>query len=459
MQQTAAWGASRSRTAGPFARTLAYLASPVDGASLALFRIGFGALMIWEVWRYFANGWIARYYIEPTYFFSYLPGIRPWPGDGMYWHFIGLGLLALLMLLGVCYRLAAWLFFLGFSYVFLLDKTNYLNHFYLIAIVSMLLALAPADRAWSLGRLLGRRDEPETVPRWTLLALRAQIVLVYFYGGIAKLNADWLRGAPIGAWIAERADLPLLGPLLTQPWSGLLFAYGGLAIDLAVGWMLLARRTFWPGALLVIGFNLTNAQLFSIGIFPFFMIATLVLFPRPDWPRRLLGLAPADPGRPGAPAAGQAALVALLALHFALQIVVPLRHWLYPSDVAWSDEGHRFSWRMKLNDKSGESLFRVVDPATGAYQIVDPADWLTRRQVQQLDTHPDMLHQFAHHLAEQSEAQRGVRPQVFVEAYVSLNHRPPQLIVDPAVDLAARPRTLLPADWILPLRPAPAGSS
>ncbi len=94
---------------------------PVDGASLAIFRIAFGSIMLWEVWRYFSSAWIARYYIQPEFHFKYFgfDWIAPWPGAGMYWHFAALGVLAALIIVGALYRFTAALFFLGFAYVFL----------------------------------------------------------------------------------------------------------------------------------------------------------------------------------------------------------------------------------------------------------------------------------------------------------------------------------------------------
>lgn len=446
-------------------RWRAYLLAEVDGASLALFRALFGLIMAWEVVRYFQNGWIARYYIDPGFHFSYLPFIQPWPGQGMYWHFVVTGLLALLVAAGLWYRATAWLFCLAFSYIFLLDKAQYLNHFYLIALLSLLLAVAPAHRAWSLDRALARRPRPPTVPRWSLALLRFQVGLVYFYGGIAKLNADWLSGQPLGEWLARRDHLPLVGPLLAQPWAGVAFGWGGLLVDLCVPFLLLWPRTFWLGAAAAVAFNLLNARIFSIGIFPWLMIAALVLFPRPGWPRALLGRAAPDSGpkasRRGAPQrraaaaarrAGPAALALLAALHlYALaQLLVPLRHWLYPSDVAWSEEGHRFSWRMKLRDKDASLILFAADPASGLVRQVEPRAWLTARQEEKMASRPDMIHQFARFVADEAERRGEPRPRVTALAVASLNGGPPAYLVDPAADLAAEPGGLGPAPWILP---------
>src|SRR5690606_3043065 len=106
------------------------LFAPVASAPLVYFRIAFGAIMLWEVWRYFEYNWIYRYYIQPTFFFSYFPfdWLPPLPGDLMYLFFYGMALLAVLVMVGLYYRASMTLFFLGFTYWFLLDHTNYLNH-------------------------------------------------------------------------------------------------------------------------------------------------------------------------------------------------------------------------------------------------------------------------------------------------------------------------------------------
>jgi len=64
------------------------LASPVDGASLALFRVTFGLIMLWEAMRYLSGAdgsKIQTLFTDPTWHFSY-PGfswIRAWPEPGM----------------------------------------------------------------------------------------------------------------------------------------------------------------------------------------------------------------------------------------------------------------------------------------------------------------------------------------------------------------------------------------
>jgi len=142
----------RSPTLRAKDRLLRRLLEPVDVASLVYFRIAFAAIMVWECWRYLSKGRIGRYFIEPDFHFTYhgFEWVQPWPGDGMYVHFAVMAVLALMIGLGLLYRLAAFLFFLAFSYVFLLEQATYLNHFYFVILVSVTMIFVPAHRAFSL---------------------------------------------------------------------------------------------------------------------------------------------------------------------------------------------------------------------------------------------------------------------------------------------------------------------
>jgi hypothetical protein len=435
------------------------VSSRVDIAWLVIFRIAFGGIMLWEASRYLTKGWIQRYYIDPVFHFTYFGfgWVRPWEGEGMIVHFYALGVLAFCILVGLCYRLAAALFFLAFTYVFLLDQTHYLNHFYLVSLISFLLIFIPAHRAFSVDALLRPRLRTDTVPAWTLWLLRAQIGIPYFFGGIAKINGDWLRGEPMRMWLAARTDFPVIGQWFRDEWMVYAFAYGGLLLDLLVVPALMWRRTRVPAFLAAVSFHLLNARLFVIGIFPWFMLcATLIFFPH-DLPRRIWSRIRGRPAAAGAVEEGpvrpsrRLLTLGLLSLYLAFQLLMPWRHLLYPGDVNWTEEGHRFAWHMKLRNKNSEALFLVSDPATDEVEAVNPLQYLSYRQAAKMASRPDMILQFAHFLAGGKAAQG--RPGVEVRARVmaSLNGREPQLLVDPDVDLAREPRNLRPAHWILPL--------
>ncbi|HXB55574.1 MAG TPA: HTTM domain-containing protein [Vicinamibacteria bacterium] len=444
---------------GPRLRALAARAfAPVDAASLVCFRVAFGAVMAWETVRYFRNGWIAADYIEPGFHFKYLgfDWVRPWPGVGMYVHFAVLSLAVLGVALGFAYRLNAVVFFLGFTYIFLLDQAYYLNHFYLIVLLALSLVFLPVRGALSLDAVLRPRLRSDTAPAWALWLLRVQIGIPYVYGGLAKLNHDWLRGEPMRMWLAERTQLPLLGRFFTEEWMVFAFAYGGLLLDLLIVPFLLWSRTRLWAFIVGLAFHGLNSVLFEIGVFPWLMMAATTIFFPPEWPRRLGLLPPRRQAGPDPtvanPPRGRWPILAAVAAYLAVQVLVPLRHYAYPGNVSWTEEGHRFSWHMRLRDKESDARFLVTDLDQGATWTVEPSAYLTERQARVMAGRPDMILQFAHHLA--GELRRSGHSQVEVRARVmaSLNGRPPQLLVDPDVDLARQPRGLAPAPWILPLR-------
>jgi vitamin K-dependent gamma-carboxylase len=452
-------------------RLCAHLFRPVDISFLVFFRIVFGAIMLWEGYRFFNAGWISRYYIEPVVYFTYygFSWVRPWPGRGMYLHFFALGVLAFCVLIGLCYRIAAPFFFLGFTYVFLLDQTRYLNHFYLICLISFLMIFLPAERTFSVDAWLRPKLRSEVAPAWTLWLLRAQVGIAYFFGGIAKINSDWLRGGePMRTWLSPFVGLPAIGPLFKAEWVVYSFVYGGMLLDLLVVPLLLWRRTRPYAFAASVIFNLINAVIFNIGIFPWFMLgATLIFFP-PDLMRRFArafmspGAAMREPapdvaaafarqGNCPALSGRQKLIAALLAAYMLVQMLMPLRHFLYPGNVSWTEEGHNFAWHMKLRTKRGEAVFTVKDPTSGQTWTVDPLHNLQPRQYQKMAAKPEMILQYGHHLARQKRLEGYQNVEVRARVEASLNGRRPQLLVDPTVDLTKVRSSILPANWIVPL--------
>ncbi|HZX13320.1 MAG TPA: HTTM domain-containing protein [Thermodesulfobacteriota bacterium] len=447
---------------------LSRLFTPVDIASLVYFRIVFGAIMFWEVIRYFQYDGIKRYYLDPKFLFTYygFEWIKPWPGDGMYYHFLALGVLSLFIILGLFYRVSALLFFLGFTYVFLLDQTRYLNHFYFVSIVSFLMIFIPAQRAFSIDARLRPTIRSDTAPAWALWVLRAQMGIVYFYGGLAKLNGDWLHALPFQLSLPAIANFPLISSFFTWEWMAYFVSYAGLLFDLLVVPLLLWQRTRIFAFCWAVAFHLTNAFLFNIGIFPWFSIAATALFFPPDWPRRFIGRlwgsvskkrgAKKTHPHPVSPVTaslqrGQRVTIVLLGIYFAFQLLVPLRHHLYPGEVSWTEEGHYLSWRMMLRRKIAAARFFATDPVNNKSWEINVRDYLNRWQSEEMIKRPDMILIFSHHLAKELRKQGYEQIEIRAKVFVSLNARKPQYMVDPTVDLGSQPRSITPAKWIMPL--------
>lgn len=445
-------------------RLLAFLREPVDIASLVAFRVIFGLMMLASVVRFWQRGWIDELYIEPAYHFTYwgFSWVRAWPAWGMYLHFAALAVLALCVAAGLFYRTSIALFFLGFTYVELIDKATYLNHYYLISILALLLIFLPLHRGWSLDAL--RRPDLRVgwAPRWCLWTVRAQVGLVYFFAGVAKLQSDWLWHArPLSIWLATHGDMPVIGSLLTEPWVAHAASWFGAIFDLTVVGWLLATRTRMLAFAVLVAFHVATAELFYLGMFPWIMIANALIFFPASWPRRWLpGLLLPDAVPPDAWTAPRVSRrhalgLGLLGLHFLVQALMPLRHHLYPGNVCWTEEGFRYAWHVMLVEKTGRVLYHVTEPDTGRSWMVYPREYLTSMQEKQMSFQPDMILALAHHIARDfaGRGHRGI--EVRAEAYVSLNGRASQLLVDPTVDLAAARDSLMPRPWIVRRAPHP----
>ena len=218
------------------------LQEPVDGASVAFIRVAFAATMVFWLTMHLVLDKITANYYEPSFLFPYFgfDWLKPWPGRGLHLHFVITLIASLGMLMGVFYRCSSILFAIGFIYIAMLDKATYQNHSYFICLLAILFAITPADRAFSFDRY--RRNLPSTIPRWVLWLFQFQIGLVYFFGGVAKINTDWLHGFPMQQVLATKQDHPIIGPFCQEPWFVHAFVWGGMLFDLLIVPMLLYRR-------------------------------------------------------------------------------------------------------------------------------------------------------------------------------------------------------------------------
>lgn len=428
---------------------------PCDSSSLAVFRIALGLSLAWFAFETLTTPSLSVDYIQPKIHLTYygFDWVRPWPGGGMTLHFFALTLASLAFALGLGHRLAAAAMCLAFTHVFLIERTLYNNHYYLVVLLSFLSIFLPLAKSWSLDAL---RNPPadESVPAWTVWLLRFQIGVVYFFGGVAKLDADWLHGQPMRMWLAAKTGLPAIGPYLTEEWVVQVFVWGGLLIDLLAVPCLLWPRTRLPMFGLLLAFHLLNSQLFSIGFFPWLMLAASTLFFNPDWPKRLLRMPPADFAATTQVPAGTWRGrwgTALIAVYVVVQLLVPLRHFAYPGNPSWTEQGQLFAWRMMLRQKTTAIRFQAFDPASGRQGVLDVRPYLTLRQATQMSRDPDLIVQFAHKLADFHRMRGAPNLQLRVVALASLNGRKAQLLMDPNVDLVRQSRGWRISECVMPL--------
>ncbi len=442
-----------------------FITQPVSIAPLAVFRILFGAMMLASIIRFTLKGWIYTLYIKPVFYFNYygFEWVKPLGNPGMYILFLIMALAALFLMLGLFYRFSALVFFITFTYVELIDKTNYLNHYYFVSIVAFLLVLLPAGRYFSLDVLRKPETRITHIPRLFILILQLQLGMVYFFAGVAKLNTDWLFDAmPLRIWLPAHTDLPLIGFLLDKTWIAYSFSWFGAIYDLSIPFLLLFKKTRGLAYFLVVVFHLMTFFLFQIGMFPFIMIiSTLIFFSENvhqqilEKFRRITGLfkfsvkTVTDKTYTFDPLTKRA-LMMLLIVHFTLQALIPFRYLLYPGKLFWTEQGYRFSWRVMLMEKAGKAFFYVTDGGTKRSGETMMDHDLTANQEKMMSTQPDMILQYAHFLKNKYQALGIKYPEIRVECYVTLNGSGSRLFIDKTVDLTKEEENFKPKEWILP---------
>jgi Vitamin K-dependent gamma-carboxylase. len=448
-------------------RWVAYLSAPIDGASLGVYRIVFGITFAVYVACYFFIPDIHEQFVKPRFFFSYIPFIQPLPAVGLYAVYACNFVCSVLIALGLFYRPAAILFFLGSTYIFLLDRSLFLNHEYLACLTALLMALAPANNNYS----LDRRFEPEkfpttSIPRWNLLIIKCQLVIVYWYGALWKLNPDWLQGIPCEQFMTCNKGLKFFAPFSYDPLFPKFLALGGILVDSLVPVFLIIPQMFWFAVALAVPFHCMNMVLFTIGVFPFYMMGTLLLFPPHNWPRKWIAkfksakatahnvtgqLAPLPPAAVKSSRLGTVVMLVFFHVYLLIQITLPLRHLAYSGNVDWTEEGYYFAWRMMLHQKFSDISMYATNPKTGKRRVIPVEKILNRRQIQNMSRRPELAHHFAEWFANEIEKRTGVRPIVTAKCIASLHNRPWRDLIDPRVDLAAQPFNLAQKSWIMPL--------
>ncbi|MDF2696928.1 MAG: vitamin K-dependent gamma-carboxylase-related protein [Labilithrix sp.] len=438
----------------------AALRAPTDTAALVVFRVVLGALVTVSAVRFLAYGWVDDLFVKPTFFLKYwgFSWVGVLPAPWMHVVFAALAVLGVCFASGLFYRVVAPLLFALFTYVQLVDVTNWLNHYYLVSLLLLLAAFMPLGRAGSLDALRRPETRLDAFPAWCTYLLRFQVGVVYLNAGLAKLSGDWLLHAqPLNIWLSARTGMPVVGAFFDERWVAYAFSWGGFLFDTTIAFFLAWRRTRVPAYVVVVGFHAMVGLLFPIGMFPFIMIAAALVFFSPSWPRRLawgrLRDLPAPHAVPGA--RPHRAWAVLAVAYCVLQALVPLRAHLYGGNVLWHEQGMRLAWRVMVREKNGSITYLVSSKKAGRTWYVEPRRYLTDRQARELQSQPDLVLQLAHHVARDFQARGHDDVEVRVDTLVSLNGRPAAPMIDKTVDLARVHDGLGRAAWILPAPEGP----
>ena len=440
-----------------------YFKKYTDAQPLSVFRIFFGLMMFISIIRFWSKGWIKTLYLEPKFHFSYygFDWVKPF-GEFTYILFIICGLSALFVSIGFKYRFSIITFFLSFTYIELMDKTTYLNHYYFISILSFLMIFLPADKFFSVDNLK-RKNYFAKIPKWTIDCIKVLISIVYIYAGLAKINSDWLlKAMPLKIWLPSKYDIPIIGDyLLQQEWVHYLMSWSGMIYDLSIPFLLLYKKTRVFAFILVIIFHLFTAVLFPIGMFPYIMIVASLIFFDSKFHNKIIHLiklilSPLKKYNVEKvekfKSVNSKLITSIVMIFLIIQIIFPFRFVLYPGNLFWNEEGYRFSWRVMLMEKMGYTTFKIVDGVSNKYFYVDNKDFLTPFQEKQMSFQPDFIIEYAHFLGNHFTLQGHKNIEVYADSFVALNGRRSKRFIDPNINLMEEKRSLKHYSWIIPFK-------
>jgi len=454
-----------------------FLYRPIDIAPLVFFRIVFGVLGcldvmgVWVYYHMYKDSFNPDNLQIKYYGFQW---VQTMPDPWLSIAFWVIAIAGLGVALGKWYRISATIFALGFSYIYFLEKCHYLNHGYLFCVLSYLMIFLPANRAFALDLRSHPQIYAKYIPRWPIFLLQFLMAVVYIYGGIAKINQDWLNGLPLRVWLPYKKDYFLIGPLLEQEWVAWLMSYAGILHDLFIIPLILFKRTRVIAFILCCSFHLTNVGVFQIGIFPWLSIALTALFFEPDFPRKLVAFSGSKVAivarwatkyqdyleKIGVSldhtlAVKNKTLISIFVIAIiVINLTLPFRHHLYESNVSWTEEGHRYSWRMMLRGKIGRGYFHVKDLAgTQEIKRYYTNKLLSPRQNRKFKTQPDMMLFVAHHIRDvYMDKWNSDSVAVYPHFSAKLNGRNYQPYTNPEVNLSLEKWSWTkPYSFILPL--------
>jgi len=323
----------------------------------------------------------------------------------------------------------------------------------------------PANAYFSIDNI-SRKKSYKEIPKWSIDCIKLLLSIVYFYSGLAKINSDWLFNAmPLKLWLPSKYDIPLIGEtFMQQEWVHYFMSWGGMFYDISIPFLLLYKKTRIIGFILVIFFHLFTGFLFPIGMFPYIMIVgSLIFFDYRvhekiiKWIKKII-----EPIRRRIIIYNnikeekiiikkKKIIMSIISVFFVIQLFLPFRYLLYPSELFWSEEGYRFSWRVMLVEKIGYTTFKIKSNKNESYFYVNNEEFLTSFQEKQMSFQPDFILEYAHFLGDYYTSKGYLDVEVYADSYVSLNGRSNKRFVNSEVDLYKEKESFKNKKWIIPI--------
>ena len=425
----------------------------IDNSALVVFRIIFGLLCFLESVGAIFTGWVKKTLVDPQFTFNFIgfEWLQPLPGNWMYFYYALMGVFGLLIMIGYRYRFSTIAFALMWAVTYLMQKSSYNNHYYLLMLLSTIMVFQPANKYLSLDVKRNPSIVSFSMPRWCSWVFILQMFIVYTYASINKIYPDWLNLNVMKVLMEGKRNYFLVGNLLQETWVQYFLAYGGILFDGLVIPLLLIKKTRKYAFFASIFFHLFNSFVFQVGIFPYLSLAfSLFFFSQETIHSIFLKKKPFYIQAEIIPSKYSGLFKTVFIIYFIIQIILPVRHHFINSNVFWTEEGHRLSWRMMLRTKQGFATYTVENKETGEKEIIRLTDYLSTKQSRSASTKPDVIWQFSQHL-KTIYKEKGQDVSVYVSTNVSLNGKKFKPLIDPSVDLANVPwEPFKHSDWILP---------
>lgn len=249
---------------------------------------------------------------------------------------------------------------------------------------------------------------------------------------------------------------------------------GGFLIDISVGILFCFNLTRPIGYFFCALFNLMNSQMFAIGMFPFVMLAVLLIFSKTDWPQVLINFLNQNFKKkfkkPSLFLNYEASeetkkkilknfkinrrhkvISALIILYIIFQAFLPFSHFITKGYNTWTNGLYGYSWDMMVNNwRILHKRILVINKSTGQKYYLNPSLWSPNNR---WTHHADMAKQFSNCII------RGLKDKynmtdvsIYMDIWISLNGRVSQRIYDPRVDIVeAEWSTFTKPTWVLPL--------
>lgn len=436
----------------------------VHPASLGLFRILVGIVLFCQTSWFIGVDFISENIYKPVVHFQFFEFLSPLPKNIMKLLMFCLLTSSALITIGKWFKYACAFFCISFTYLWLLDKGYFNNHYYFISLLTFLLMFTNADSWGAVGT--NEKSRKTSIPYWQVFIIKAQIVIVFFVAGVNKLNPYWMYEFQPMKHILETKALVDGYPWLNSEVYFAIFSWFGMAFDILIGFLLWIKPTRKIAIILYVIFNITNFWLFhnigEIGFFPFLLLACLAIFISPQKVAQKFSFNKNEKRQNkinvrgvnlSATSKGREALIYYsLVTYIIFHLILPFRHLLYEGNVDWTGEGQRFSWRMKIMYKESDMHFYLVEEGRTEKREVNVNSFLTQKQYTNLIYYPDLIPEVAKYIKKEG-IRRGIKnPRVVADYKIGFMGGEKRYLVNPDTDLSQLSSfSLSHPTWILPL--------